>query len=1275
MFRVYFGKNLQFITLCFLCHLFVWVEFSQPITQPNYTTQVQPNNNYMKSSVFRQEIARFQITVTREGKAPLPITQVPRVQQGDVLKVKLLDEQVGGLKLDQSQWDWTFLVTFVNPSRRMNVKTEKNNLTQGDKPIDNGSTISEEINFRKSGWYKEYAFTVPYDSQPVFFLYPRPKYRKQLLKVVSGKYEELRKLGEKTIELAGAYSQINSFLNELQFILNRNAQLYGFSYLNKNNSTSGSSTYNPYSSTYNPYGTSTYNPSGSTYNPYSPYNTNNNNNKPNQTDVPIFGLQMIPMLNQIVEGLARSFNISLPSCWGNGSSYGGSYGSYNPYGSTGSYGSTYGGSYGSTYGSTYGGYSSYGSNYGNTPMMDFVNRAQCVAKNVNLQDFDISVTKMWQQGGVFLAAELQRKYPQIAYWINIAATAIDFIVKVFQKAPLRIVPTVVQSNDGSLSGRVGSSGVGSYGNNYSANYSNNSGGYSPNSSTPNSSANNSNAGKISLFADTQPAEGQFVTAFPIVVHKWQANPDPEVISLYPPILSEPCLHAGLNVLKSIELSNQTQEDPYSRDFRLVVSSSNGFKKEFPLKKNLGLGGWELNLTQEDLNQIPKIQMSLEAEVVGTRGFNEIRSPKFDLPMGTASNWEITQESQKNFTVGGKRTITIRNTIGNCRCLQAVIYKPSFGGQFVFTAGNPNSPNSLQISSDGKEVSFEVDATNFQPGQGTIEIKTLDGDSANNQTNNQYGGNQYGQNKQAQGQSFPGQFNIQSGNNLQIKLYPAFPSITDVKARRGDKEILLTGERLEQVNSITINGKKAVVKGKQGENQSSPSLPSSASYPNQAMNNPNPAGYPNQQNFGNQPNLPNSQNSVNSQNLQNSPNLYQNLGANQKVFVFEDGNNRINSEYINLELMLEDNRSVNLPNRIVVGSSRPSIKANERNEVQGSFIKVEENQNDNVIIQNQTIIVNGKQQPREKTKAQTYGAQFDLRNYPVVLNDKNKLTIAVQNILTDYNFKTENLSVETNIENATLSIYDLPNTSFEVLDTDNLRINFNLNPSTIKSLSGRRLQFRIKDRERGDSDWYTIKQTFVRIPQIELVKCGSNSSQSLQSSQSYGVSGTNQTNSSTPNSATLNSGNSVNSISCELRGEGLDYISQISVDGGRSWTNSGQVEPTAEGNLMMKIPFLINQKFLQIKLRDYPNTEGLTVTNFTYSNSLKKTGKQTKPVNNQKEIEVINSPISNLNQPISQEVNHSNRQPTDLVKTNNTKIVKPKTKKKNIKGKALSFRSF
>ena len=149
---------------------FFLVVWAAPVFAQNYAPQFAPGQqtkNYLKNSAaFRQEIARMEINVVRAGKYSLPITQVPRVQKDDVIKVRMLDEAVGGIKPDQSNWDWTFLVAFVNPNR--NHDKEK--------------SVSEEIRFRKTGWYKEYSFQVPYDAQPVFFLYPKPNYRGKDLK-------------------------------------------------------------------------------------------------------------------------------------------------------------------------------------------------------------------------------------------------------------------------------------------------------------------------------------------------------------------------------------------------------------------------------------------------------------------------------------------------------------------------------------------------------------------------------------------------------------------------------------------------------------------------------------------------------------------------------------------------------------------------------------------------------------------------------------------------------------------------------------------------------------------------------------------------------------------------------------------------------------------------------------------------------------------------------------------------------------------------------------
>lgn len=997
-FKNYFtskAKQLTFLPVFnfFLFHFLVLsclsFAFSQTSFQPNYFTGNQTNNYLARSTAFNQEVARIEINVARNGEGTLPVTQVPRLRKDDVLKVRLLDEQVNGVKPDQSNWDWTFLVAYINPGR--NNEREQ--------------SVSREIQFRKTGWYKEYTFIVPYDSQPIFFLYTKSKYRDKILNLVNNKSEEIRKIGEKTFELAGAYAKIGSFLNELQFVVNKSS--YGL--------------YGGYSSYGGSYGF------GNTSTPFN-YNT---------------------LVEQSIERLARSFNITLPTCWDGGGGYG-SYGS--------SYGS-YGGSYGS-YGGSFGGS---GNSYGYAVNQQLINRAQCVAKSVRLEDFDISVSRMLQQGGILVAAQLSQKYPQLTFWINLAAAAIDFIVKAFGKSPLRLVPTLVSSSD-----------------NQSTNF-----GFQ-NSYAPNNSFNSSGDAsqpervKISLFAESQPRDENFVTAYPLVVSKWQAEADPEVISLPQPVLAEPCLHTGVNVLKSTDLLTDWTADTFTKDFKLVISSANGFRKEIPLKKNVGLGGWEFNLNKEDLNSFPKIKIDLQSIVTGKRGFNEIKSPKFDLSVPVTGTWEVETESQKAFAVGDKRIVTLKNQLGNCQCLQAVIYKPSFGGQFVFEAGSKENP--LLFSADGRSVSFAIDTTNFQPGQGQLELSQYGGEAA----------------------------------SLNISLYPPPPNITNFVISTGDRQAIITGERLEQLKAVKINGKRAVVAG---NNFGAPSN-------NQAVTGGG--------------GMLNSQNS--STTVSHSLNY---PVSSERTVVFEDPNARQLSNNISLELELDNGRIYKYPKTFGVSPARPTLVAGEAKEIEA-------------------VAVGGfKENSNNKARI-----PFDLTGVPVFPIQTPEISVNVQNALTDYDFKAENIQIETRIENSRIEPDDLPKVNFEVLNWMNMRLSFILSEQSQKLLGGRRLQFRIRDKTRGDSDWYTLRNTFVRIPESISVNCASR----------------------------MNG-------KCEIKGEGIDYIGKVSVDGGKTWYPQGAAtiiaQPTADGQRVAMIPQYYNKKLLQIKLMDFPAGQGLPVSNYNF----------------------------------------------------------------------------
>ena len=1088
---------------------------AQYIYQPNNIAQIQPNNNYLaNSSTFKQEIARVEINVMRQGSVSLPITQVPRLEQNDVLKVRLSEDAINGVKPDQSNWDWTFLVAFINPGRN----NEKEKL------------VSQEIQFRKTGWYKEYSFNVPYDSQPIFFLYTKPKYRGKILNLISENQEEIRKIGEKTIELSDAYAKIGSFLSELQNVIYR-SQYYGM--------------YGGYGN-YNPYGG---------YGIYNNYGVNGTTGTTSTASV--FNMNLF--MEQSVERLARSFNVQLPGCWGGNNPFGGNNGIYNNYGN---YGNN--GIYNNGYNNY--GYNNYGNNNFGTSSYgisnDFINRAQCVAKTVKLEDFDISVSRIIQQGGILAAAQLSQKYPQLAFWINIAAAAIDVILKITNKTPLKMVPTVISSSETSAQpGFQQNIGIQQNPN------------LQGNPMIPMSasvSTNRPNSVKISLFAESAPSESNFVTAYPLVVNKWQATPDPGTINLPTPILSDSCLHAGQNILQSTDLMNDWMADNFTKEFNLVISSSNGFRKEFPLKKNIGLNGWELHLTRDDLNAFPKVSIPLESVITGKRGFNEIKSEKFDLAIPNAGSWEMTASSQNEFTVGGKRIVTLKNQFGNCRCLQAVVYKPSFGGQFIFEANNKVNP--LRFSEDGKEVFFEIDTTNFQPGQGQLELKQ----NSNEQI------------------------------SLTVNLHPAPPSIIDLKVSKGDNRVIVTGYRLEQIKSLKINGNKAIFdkdtstngnrkdalsvsngtstgssstatvdnptfsqignnsvnstglpnsspdsnKGLQAANQSIQSINPETQVSRPAIQSVDPsmqASYPpGYQN--NQPNLLNgAQNSYlpnySGNNTLNNQPTFNNSAVkitadifSERSFIFEDPNITQDSKTITLELEIGESRTYLYPKIFDVSLARPAIVVNENREIEATAL------------------------------GSKIALLYNLGGFPVFPADTTEVSANVRNALTDYDFKIENIEIETRIENSQINFGELPKANFEVLDWKNMTITFSLNEQSQRLLSGRRLQFRIRDKVRGYSNWYTVENKFVRLPEISAVHCS--------------------------NLLTEN---------CLLKGKGIEYISQVSIDGGKTWFPEQPAtiiaKPDINGEKTASIPHISGKKSLQIRLRDFSGNTAIAVNNY------------------------------------------------------------------------------
>lgn len=571
------------------------VVYSQQTNQTNGGSANIYDNNYSASTPFKTEIARLDASVYRSGKDPLPLMEVPRLNEGDVLKIKLANEPVNGIMPSQSNLDWTLLVAFINPSK----SPDKNN------------TVSEEVRLKDSGWYKDYFFKVPYDSQPIIFLYPKGNYRNKILDLIQKKPDEIRQMSEKVIEISGAYAQLSSFLSQLQSLMSKNSGSHNGYY-------------------------------GNSYGDYAYGNKKGTDS----------------YIEQSVEGLAKSFNVQLPECW-----------------TTMAY----------------------------SPMAA---RAQCVSKNIRLEDLNFSVTQMLIQGGLFGINRLTKAYPQLSKWIALAAVAIDFILKMTGRVGIKIIPTIVSSPDNPL---------------YLQNV------YSQNNQQIGSQNNSSavaagNPTRLSLYANSQPNTREYVTVYAFVPHKWQPDAEPEVHKILTPQMNEPCLHTGKNILGNSDLRLEWLADNFTKDFKLVLSDKNGWTKEFDLKKNLGLNAWEAEISKEDLALFPKTSVPLDAKVTGKRGFAEIQSEAFSIPVSNGAIWESAIKPASE----NKKLVTLRKISGDPRCSQNIIFKPALGQQVVFPIVKDNS--FLKFSEDGNIISFEVDSANPHSTGDVIQIQLFGGET-------------------------------------------------------------------------------------------------------------------------------------------------------------------------------------------------------------------------------------------------------------------------------------------------------------------------------------------------------------------------------------------------------------------------------------------------------------------------------------------------------------------------------------------------------------------
>src|SRR5204862_443040 len=159
-----------------------------------------------------------------------------------------------------------------------------------------------------------------------------------------------------------------------------------------------------------------------------------------------------------------------------------------------------------------------------------------------------------------------------------------------------------------------------------------------------------------------------------------------------------------------------------------------------------------------------------------------------------------------------------------------------------------------------------------------------------------------------------------------------------------------------------------------------------------------------------------------------------------------------------------------PTIFAILPSRPTILADEKSEIAGvsdAELFMRENLPVKTLPRN-----TAKQGSVEIVGGSAISSQLITGGSPVFPITTKLVSVSVQNSLNDYDFKNENISIEVRTEKSqATAANELITPNFEVLDWRTMRIKFYLNGDTYTNLGGRRIQFRIRDKERGDSDWY------------------------------------------------------------------------------------------------------------------------------------------------------------------------------------------------------------
>lgn len=194
--------------------------------------------------------------------------------------------------------------------------------------------------------------------------------------------------------------------------------------------------------------------------------------------------------------------------------------------------------------------------------------------------------------------------------------------------------------------------------------------------------------------------------------------------------------------------------PQAHDLTLHIDSKSG-SVDLPINADAGQGGLVL------AHPAPSLPAGdLAAVVRGKWGFDDWQGPRFHLVSSGSGNWVMAPSDESALVVGREDTVHIHGS--NTLCIEK-----------IESQSNGSKATELQWKSPKPEtVEFGVPLKDAQPGPVTISIQ---------------------------------QYGMAKPDKLTLMAYSEAAALDQLKLSAGDEDAALTGNRLDEVAKVSLNG--------------------------------------------------------------------------------------------------------------------------------------------------------------------------------------------------------------------------------------------------------------------------------------------------------------------------------------------------------------------------------------------------------------------------------------------------------------------------------------